>query len=239
MTPVEENGAVWEFDPSSATWTLLPPSDPSKPFPLARSYHCSASDNVDQIYIHAGCPESGRLSDLWSFHPASRTWLQLAHAPGRGRGGTSIAFHRDVLYRMNGFDGEAEQGGSLDVYDPARNTWSSRPYPADGVAGPAPRSVGALLPVVVGGRHLLVALFGEGDPSSAGHLGAGKMRGDVWAYDVDSGAWSRVRDGDGAVDRPAPRGWFDADVVGQSEILVVGGLDEANQRLNDVWLLSF
>lgn len=140
---------------------------------------------------------------------------------------------------MNGFDGITEQGGSLDVYDPARNTWSSRPYAADGVAGPAPRSVGAIVPVVVAGRYLLVALFGEGDPSAAGHLGAGKMWGDVWAYDVDAGAWARVEDGGEAGERPAPRGWFDADVVGKSEIVVVGGLDEANQRLNDVWLLSF
>jgi hypothetical protein len=81
MAPVEENGAVWVFEPSSATWTLLSPADPSKPFPAARSYHCSTSNGNDKIYIHPGCPETGRLSDLWSFQPSSRTWLQLADAP--------------------------------------------------------------------------------------------------------------------------------------------------------------
>jgi hypothetical protein len=167
MAPVEENGAVWVFDPSTTTWNLLSSSDPSEPFPAARSYHCSASNHDDKIYIHAGCPETGRLSDLWSFQPSSRTWLQLADAPAPPRGGTSIAFLQGLLYRMNGFDGKTEQGGSLDVYDTTENAWSSRQYSADRVSGPTPRSVSALLPLVVGGRPSLVTLFGERDPSSS------------------------------------------------------------------------
>jgi hypothetical protein len=240
MAPIEENGAVWAFDPSAATWTLLSPSDLSKPFPEARSYHCSTSNSDDKIYIHAGCPETGRLSDLWSFQPSSRTWLRLADAPAPPRGGTSIVFHQGLLYRMNGFDGKTEQGGSLDVYDPTSNTWSSRQYPADGVAGPTPRSVGALLPLVVDGKSSLVTLFGERDPSSLGHQGAGKMLGDVWAYDIGLATWSKVAaKGGDASSEPSPRGWFDADVINHSEILVVGGLGETNERLNDAWLLKF
>jgi hypothetical protein len=192
MAPIEENGAVWKFDPPTAAWTLIPPSDPSEPFPLARSYHCSASNSNDKIYIHAGCPEKGRLSDLWSFQPSTRTWLQLADAPAPQRGGTSVTFQQGLLYRMNGFDGKTEQGGSLDFYNPTSNTWSSRQYLADGVAGPIPRSVSALLPLVVGGKSWLVTLLGERDPSSLGHQGAGKMLGDVWAYDISSGTWSKV-----------------------------------------------
>ncbi|KFZ04223.1 hypothetical protein V502_10313 [Pseudogymnoascus sp. VKM F-4520 (FW-2644)] len=240
MAPVEENGAVWEFDPSTSTWSLLPPSDSTRPFPAARSYHCSTSNADDMIYIHAGCPEAGRLSDLWSFHPSSRTWAQLADAPAPPRGGTSIAFHRGLLYRMSGFDGKTEQGGSLDIYDPTQNTWSSREYPPDGVSGPTPRSVCALVPIVVRGKALLVTLFGERDPSSLGHLGAGKMLGDVWAYDIDSATWSEIKaNGASAFDEPAPRGWFDADVINQSDVLVLGGLGEANERLGDAWLLKF
>ncbi|KAH8595098.1 hypothetical protein B0O99DRAFT_512597 [Bisporella sp. PMI_857] len=239
MAPVEENGAVWVFDPSTVTWALLSPADPSMPFPPARSYHCSASNGDDKIYIHAGCPETGRLSDLWSFQPSSRTWLQLADAPAPPRGGTSIAFQQGLLYRVNGFDGAIEQGGSLDVYDPTNNTWSSRQYSADGVSGPPPRSVSALLPLVIDGKHSLVTLFGERDPSSLGHQGAGKMLGDVWIYDIDSAAWSEVVTSTDASNEPPPRGWFDADVVRQSEILVLGGLGETNERLSDAWLLKF
>jgi hypothetical protein len=145
-----------------------------------------------------------------------------------------------LLYRVNGFDGTTEQGGSLDVYDPTSNTWSSRQYPADGVSGPTPRSVSALLPLVIGGRPSLVTLFGERDPSSLGHQGAGKMLGDVWIYDIDSAAWSEVTaTAVDASNEPCPRGWFDADVVNQSEIVVLGGLGETNERLSDAWLLKF
>jgi hypothetical protein len=93
---------------------------------------------------------------------------------------------------MNGFDGEAEQGGSLDVYDATNNTWPSQLYSADGVSGPTPRSVSAFLTLVVGGKPSLVTLFGERDPSSLGHQGAGKMLRDIWIYDMDSATWSEV-----------------------------------------------
>ncbi|OBT38493.1 hypothetical protein VE00_11031 [Pseudogymnoascus sp. WSF 3629] len=240
MAPVEENGAVWALDPSTMQWTSLSPSDSSKPFPPARSYHCSTSNNSDKIFIHAGCPESGRLADLWSFQPSSRTWTQLADAPSPPRGGTSIAFHDGLLYRMNGFDGKSEQGGNLDIYDIASNTWSTQQYAADGVSGPAPRSVAAVLVVVAQEKSLLVTLFGETDPSSLGHQGAGKMLGDVWAYDIASKTWSEVdTKSTNTPGGPTPRGWFDADVVGQSAILVSGGLGEENNRIDDAWLLQF
>jgi hypothetical protein len=134
MAPVEENGAIWVLDPSTATWNLLSPSDPSETFPAARSCHCPIRNHDDKIYIHAGCPETGQLSDPWSFQPSSHTWLQLANVPGPPRGGTSIAFLQGLLYRMNDFDGTTEQGGSPDVYNPTNNTWSSRQYSADGVS---------------------------------------------------------------------------------------------------------
>ncbi|OBT54015.1 hypothetical protein VE04_04587 [Pseudogymnoascus sp. 24MN13] len=179
MVPVEEHGAVWMLDPSNMKWTSLLPSDSSKPFPPARSYHCSTSNNRDRIFVHAGCPESGRLADLWSFEPSGCTWTRLANAPGPGRGGASIAFYGGLLYRMNGFDGKVEQGGSLDIFDPESNTWSTKYYAADNISGPAPRSVAATLPVVASGKPLLVTLFGESDPSSLGHQGAGETLGDL------------------------------------------------------------
>lgn len=141
---------------------------------------------------------------------------------------------------MNGFDGKTEQGGRLDIFDTVNNIWSTKEYSADGSSGPIARSVATVLPLVANERNLLVTLFGESDPSSLGHQGAGKMLGDVWAYDIASGTWSEVDtaapDTSG---RPAPRGWFDADVLGKSAILVSGGLGEENNRLDDGWILQF
>lgn len=238
MAPVDEQGAMWMLDTTANNWELLEPS--SSTFPEARSYHCMASDDKDTIWIHAGCPESGRLADLWSFTISSRQWKQLAGAPGPQRGGTSIAFAQGKLYRMNGFDGKTEQGGSLDVYDPRSDEWSTISYPADGTSGPGARSVAALLPVKLDDGTFLVTLFGESDPSSLGHQGAGKMLSDVWAYSLDEGKWSQLTPQ--AEDTPDARGWFDADVLsfnGKESIAVAGGLGESNERLSDLWVLSF
>jgi hypothetical protein len=239
MSPIEENGALWTFDPVVSTWSVLSPSSDSAPQPPARSYHSQASNGMNQIYLHAGCPETGMLSDLWSFDMNARTWTQLVDAPTPPRGGTSIAFSDGLLCRMNGFDGKTEQGGALDIYDPATNSWSTKTFTPDGTTGPTPRSVCALLPVKVNGNATLVTLFGERDPSSLGHQGAGMMLGDVWAYDVKTGEWSGVAITNSESDRPLSRGWVGADVVDGEKIVVQGGLGETNDRLDDLWVLSF
>nr|ODN87317.1 hypothetical protein L203_03590 [Cryptococcus depauperatus CBS 7841] len=237
MAPIEEQGAVWEFDPVAASWSFLLPSDASaRAFPVARSYHCMASDGKDTLYLHAGCAEKGRLSDLWAFSLSRRSWTELASASDPPRGGASIAFTDGKLYRMNGFDGNTEQGGSIDIYAPKTNSWTLHSYSPDGKTGPTPRSVSCLLPVRLDGQSFLITLFGEHDPSSLGHQGAGKMLSDVWAFDINSKTWAEVVvQGD---QLPLARGWFDADVVGTNTVVVHGGLGESNDRLADVWTIE-
>ena len=88
MAPIEEHGAVWCFDPASSSWSKITPADSSAPYPPARSYHCSTSDGKDTLFLHAGCPASGRLSDLWMFNVHDCTWSQAPDAPAPHRGGT-------------------------------------------------------------------------------------------------------------------------------------------------------
>ena len=241
MAPIEEKGAVWSFDPSS-WWSLIEPADDSKPYPPARSYHSAASDGKNTVFIHAGCPEKGRLSDLWKFDVSSRTWTQAPDAPGPQRGGASIAYSQGKIYRMNGFDGTTEQGGSIDIFDVAANSWSTKTFKADGTDGPEARSVCTLLSVRIAQKDKLLTLFGEHDPSSLGHAGAGKMLSDVWVYDISEDWWTKLEP-NGSEGRPDPRGWFDADVVkadeGNDSVVVHGGLGEDNERLTDIWRLSF
>jgi hypothetical protein len=241
MAPIEEEGAVWNYDPAEATWYKIDPIDKSQPYPQPRSYHSSCSDGQSIVFIHAGCPAKGRLSDLWKFDLFNRSWLQLPDAPGPARGGASLACKSGKLYRMGGFDGNTEQGGSLDIFDIDDNYWSTETFPADGTTGPEARSVFSLLPLTTKGKEYLVALFGERDPSSLGHAGAGKMLGDVWVYDIALKRWAKL-DASGNDSVPQPRGWFDADVVrgqdGTESIVIHGGLGENNERLGDVWLLT-
>jgi hypothetical protein len=140
---------------------------------------------------------------------------------------------------MNGFDGQKELGGNLDVFDLSDHAWSTITFPADGKSGPEARSVSVLIPLHVQTKTYLLTFFGEHDPSSHGHAGAGKMMGDVWAYDIEAGTWTEWETNG---DAPEPRGWFDADVAkdvkGKEAIIVHGGLAEDNSRLGDVWMLQ-
>lgn len=106
MAPIEEKGHVWVLNPSTETWTYLPPSTTA--YPEARSYHSMTNNGTDTLYVHAGCPEGCRLSDLWGFNVQTSEWKQLASAPDPPRGGPSIAFAHGKIYRMNGFDGKTE-----------------------------------------------------------------------------------------------------------------------------------
>lgn len=235
MDSIDEGGNLWQYTPSTSKWTTITPKSAA---PVARSYHAMTSDGASTIYLHAGCPAEGRLADFWAFDVDTRTWTELPTAPGPARGGTSIAFSGGKLFRMGGFDGEKEQGGSVDVYDPEAKSWSSIQFTA-GQDGPEARSVAALVASRVHGRDILVTMFGERDPSALGHAGAGKMLGDVWLFDIETAKWSEVKAaGD---DVPAPRGWFDADVQRSDSgdaIIVHGGLAGDNSRLGDVWRLQ-
>lgn len=239
MSPLSEDGSLWAFTPTTSTWSLLTPANPSAPHPKPRSYHCATSDGETRLFVHAGCPTSGRLRDFWSFDVRSRTWTKLPEAPGPERGGTSLCYAAGKVWRMGGFDGKQELGGVVDSFDPASNTWESYEFLADGSKGPGARSVAALLPLRIAEKNHLVSVFGEADPSNLGHAGAGKMLGDVWTFDLEKLIWSKLYVGDGVDEVPAARGWFGATAIDESSLAVVGGLGEDNERLSDAWILSF
>lgn len=240
MAPIEEHGSLWRFSAEGPRWSSSVPSNSTAQYPAGRSYHAMTSNEIDTIYIHAGCPEKGRLNDLWAFHMPTQTWKELKPAPGPPRGGSSLVFCSGKLYRMNGFDGKMEVGGAIDIYDPQSNDWTTLVFSADGKDGPGARSVSALLPVSIKGDPHLITLFGESDPSSLGHQGAGKMLSDIWAFSLQTQKWTEVKAKvEGGRHGPAPRGWFAADAIdGRSGVVVAGGLAEDNSRLGDVWLLE-
>jgi hypothetical protein len=236
MAPIDEQGSLWCLDHSTNSWSKIDLANPSAPLPEPRSYHALVTDGRDALYLHAGCSEKGRLNDLWAFQLSTRKWIQLASGPAPERGGTSIAFcgQEDLLYRMGGFDGKEEQGGSLDVYCPETDTWKTHSFAPDGVEGPEARSVGSLLCLRAGSNGYIVTLFGERDPSSLGHQGAGKMLGDAWAWDIQRACWSKIEfEGKKT---PCPRGWYAAATFGHDKMVIQGGLAEDNSRIGDVWV---
>jgi hypothetical protein len=165
---------------------------------------------------------------------------------------------------MGGFNGKTELGGGIDVLtlpssvyqgegaEEGGGKWESVSYPsARGLSrdasdasvflstpeqseGPGARSVTALLPLGPSTHARLVAIMGEGKPSpTGGHDSAGNFWDDVWVYDPAKQTWAEVDVRDG----PEARGWFAAHVYGEGVVLW-GGLNGANERLADGWVLS-
>ncbi|PQE07271.1 kelch domain-containing protein [Rutstroemia sp. NJR-2017a BVV2] len=152
------------------------------------------------LFIHAGCPNSGRTNDLWALDVNSKTWREFPSAPGNPRGGASIAISKQRIYRYGGFNGESEEGGYLDILELGLDTfndkggsgelgvtpkgeWERLDFKEESMEFPGNRSVAGMHTISTGmGREYLVLLLGEKDPSSQGHEGAGKFWSDVWAF---------------------------------------------------------
>lgn len=222
MQALEEDGAVWEYDTKLSQWSRLTPVK-GFPYPEARSYHSSAStvhplpsheDRTEAahgdmdpeahgtVFIHGGCTTSGRLSDVWGFDVAARTWSPFPNAPGEARGGASLVLTQNRLYRFGGFDGKGEIGGQIDCLDVITTTFKDQGGQGEiAVASatgswetvtsdtaslmPGNRSVAGLQAVTTGqGRNYLVLFHGERDPSSSGHEGAGQFWDDVWSFQL-------------------------------------------------------
>ncbi|KAH7102715.1 hypothetical protein BKA62DRAFT_617090 [Auriculariales sp. MPI-PUGE-AT-0066] len=258
MEPLEgDNAGLYSFNVSDAAvhWELLSTSGDA---PQGRSYH-SAAVLGGQLYIHAGCPTKGRLSDLWSFDSSSSSWTRKADAPGDGRGGTALAVARvevdgqqeEALLRWGGFAGyQLGAGNELDIYLPSKNEWTTvQPSTPDGC--PGPRSVHGFAGVNLQGSdddadNLIAVMFlGERETSVHGHAGAGTFWDDIWGLFQQRGSflWRKLEVSGKA---PSPRGWFAYASVDSSpdernkiaRILLHGGLLSDNKRSGESYVLE-
>jgi hypothetical protein len=241
MTPLEESGTIYVFNPKISNWRKFTPS--STVNPQARSYHCSIATS-NTVIIHAGCGNAdvGRLNDLWSFDISAKGWTKLADAPGDPRGGSAIAFDKRTsrLWRFGGFNGKIEVGGVIDYIELGNGKslqeaeWASVDFGSVATQSTVPgaRSVTGLH-VLADGR--LVTFFGEGKPSpTGGHDAAGNFWGDVWIFDGKSKTWEEVSQ---KGETPGERGWFGSDAGGEG-VVVWGGINKDNDRIPDGWILK-
>lgn len=164
---------------------------------------------------------------------AENKWTQLPSAPGFPRGGTSFVALNSVLLRFGGFSGE-ELGESIEIFDPAANQWTSRPF----THGPGKRSVAALVPHPYLSTKV-VLLFGEKSPSSDGHNAAGKFWSDIWLYDYQKDTWELAELENTHLLADGGVGWTAAAVNNKTnEIIVWGGLNNRNERIGNAWKLT-
>ncbi|KAI0783334.1 hypothetical protein C8Q75DRAFT_795498 [Abortiporus biennis] len=204
--------------------------------PESRSYHCAVTCG-GEMFIHAGCPTSGRLSTLHSFDLKTHTWSKLSDGPEPPRGGTSLAAtmvnKSKVLLRFGGFSGaelpDPSQPGIIDIYSVTSNIWFSsiQPSPDPKHGYPGPRSVHGFTsfsfsspapasPLHDDSQVKAILYHGEKDASSLGHAGAGVFWDDVWVLSHDNSldslsiteGWSWKRLEVVGDEKPEGRGWF-------------------------------
>lgn len=195
---------IWAFDPSTASWAQ---HETNGEQPEPRSFHTMAACGVrtppslstptpliiwhiqqDNLYLHAGCPASGRLAQLHSLDLTNWTWTRLPDAPEPARGGTVLTAlpactaSTPLLARYGGFAGY--EVGGLDIYDVEAQKWSTIDEQVEGGGeGPGKRSVQSFVGTDGALEYkdkVVVALLSMGEreaaPKELGHDGAGFVR---------------------------------------------------------------
>jgi N-acetylneuraminic acid mutarotase len=237
---------VWAYDLNADTWTQLSESGG----PDARVSHVAVVWD-GKLIIHGGNSSvSGAyytaLGDLWAFDLETLEWSELDASGGP----SDRLFHGGavssdgMLYVYAGGDEQAFTGPFLDdlwALDLTTLTWTE--LHSGGSSAPEGRLSPSL--VVDEANNRLVTFGGHDD----GILGNNNQ---VWAYDLSSGDWSQLHDGDvyansasGTCDFPSDftdpdydspeRRYTQASALTDSgEMLVFGGKTDCGV-IDDVW----
>jgi N-acetylneuraminic acid mutarotase len=113
-------GKVQIYDPVSNTWSL----GASMPFAAGSG---SSAVIGGQVYIAGGIIGSTTTNQVARYDPATNTWTSLAAMP-QGRNHTAAATDGSKFYIFGGRDGPnvvANGFNTVQIYDPATNTWTS------------------------------------------------------------------------------------------------------------------
>ena len=235
-------GDLYSFDLASGTWSLL---NPTGKVPAARNFHASTSIG-DCFYIFGGCSHEGRLSDLWRYDVRAGMWEEMAqHSTMLGRGGAGlVAVNEKQIYVLGGFTGK--ENGEIYRFDTSKNEWEQLDVQQTEKALFTPRSVFATAAHTIKGPssrccshsdHIIV-FGGEVDPSDLGHAGAGLFDNSTLCLDTQENSWHTIP-GSATSSSPAPcaRGWA-ASSRCEEGLLVHGGIDVTNTRLNDFYIFD-
>lgn len=210
---------LWSYRPASNAWTQ---PGPSPQHPRARQQHTAVWAD-DRMLVYGGYL-GGRdfLDDLWSYRPATRSWLLREGEGPRplARSGHSAVWdpagRRMLLFGGNGPDGFL---ASLWSYHLETNSWR----PLAPTPGPLPREDHTAVWDPDGQQMLVYG--GSRD---------GRALGDLWAYRIADDTWVELTPEEG----PPPRFRHGAvwDTVAR-RMLVFGGYGGAfpGGYLNDLW----
>lgn len=199
---------VAKFDPDSQKWTALPP------LPVPRSSHRAAM--VDgKIYVFGGWtidgdqtkatwPKGGLVLDLSASKPV---WKEVDQ-PFRRRALDVVQF-KGKIWVIGGLLAEGGISSRIDIFDPAKGTWTVGPN----VPGP-----------VANGNGIAAAAVGN-------HLFIGGMTGIVYSLSDSGEGWKQVGK------MPTPRIHHRLEAINEEQLILVAGATRSG-HLKDVTKLS-
>ena len=182
------------------------------PMPTARL--SLAAGVVDgKLYALGGLDSDENASDTVEvYDPATRTWATVAPMVASmptARSSLAAGVVAGKLYALGGFDSDINAFDTVEVYDPATDTWAA--------VAPMPTARGGLAAGVVAGK--LYALGGLDSDENASHT--------VEVYDPATRTWAAV------APMPTARSSLAAGVVA-GKLYALGGFDDAGTLLDTV-----
>ncbi|WP_435870973.1 S8 family serine peptidase [Micromonospora musae] len=122
----------------------------------AQVYDNAAVTIGGKVYSVGGGAGTGTERSTWVYDPATNLWTGLPLMP-RGRSAPSAAAVDGKIYVLGGWNASGAPVPTVDVFDPATNTWST----LVGVSNPAPRAAAGT--ALVDGRIVVVGGCADGN----------------------------------------------------------------------------
>ncbi len=220
--PDGSSNELWAFDLSADSWSLIQPgADP----PPTRFGHTATWVPDFGLVVWSGQGDSGFFDDIWAYDPGASKWTQLDSlgAVPAARYGSCASLGPDgELWISHGFTEDSGRFSDTRSYDFETGTWTDR-TPVDRV--PVER---CLHDCFWSSNDQLVLYGGQTTGVSA--------LGDVWAYDLATGVWTR-----GADPEAPARQLYALGVATEGRprtAVVFGGGSLDGGFLNDAWLLD-
>ena len=172
------------YDPATNTWTT------GAPMPFAAGSSSSALIN-GQVYVAGGIIGTSTTNQAARYDPATNTWTTLA-AMKQGRNHAAAATDGSKLYVFGGRgpgsgDGNSVADGfdTVQVYDPATNTWTSS-LDAGSTLAPLPQKRGGMGKAVYYNDEFYVI---GGETSTGGGATASGVYDRVDIYNAATNKW--------------------------------------------------
>lgn len=223
------SGTVQIYDPAANAWSLGAPM----PFPTG-----SASSALigGKVYVAGGIvnfqPNVGGQTTTQAavYDPASNLWSSIAPMP-RGANHAASATDGARLYVFGGRDGKGDvQNGfaTVQVYDPATNTWRSSDQPGSGLT-PIPRGRGGTGKAVFAGGEFFVM---GGETKDGPGATADRVFDRVDVYNPATTTWRA------APPMPTPRHGIFPVLDGSRILVAAGGTRAAGSRSRAMEILE-